>query len=121
MPRYRFEDGTIQTLSRRTAKDVAAGVTIREVDVTGELVPIATSALATAIDQLRAHEQVAVLQAALDEAKVRVREIETQLVTATAAAAIETETATAEAAAQAHEAAAQAQRDADADELLHEK
>lgn len=115
MPRYRFADGTMQTLSRRAARDVAASVTIVEVDAAGAPVPPAASTLATEIEHLRAHEQVGLLQAALVDARARVTTIEALLAVANAEAAIETQTATARAAERDHEAAAQAQRDADAD------
>lgn len=122
MPRYLMPDGEIQTLTRRAARDVAAGITIREVDASGEPVPVAASTLATEIEHLRAHEQVGLLQAALVEAQARVQDIETQLAAAEVVAKQEAAKATADAAARDAEATANAQRDADADnELIRER
>lgn len=108
MPRYLFPDGEIQTLSRRTAADVAAVYAVVEVDAIGQPVPPASSALATAIEQLRAHEQVTVLEAALVEAQARVADITTLLRTAQDALTTETDDVTAQAAARAAAAAAAA-------------
>lgn len=114
MPRYLFQDGEIQTLSRRAAADVAAVVPLEEVDATGQPVLPVVSALAAEIEQFRTHEQVSLLQAALREAQARVREIEALLAQADAALTRETQDATARVAAAETAAGAEA-GDADRD------
>lgn len=112
MPSYISSDGELHTLSRRAAADVAAFVALEEVDATGQPVPKAAAALAAEIEQLRAHEQVSILEAALAAAQARVDEIAALLRTAQETLTAETADVTAKAAARAaEEVAAAAQRE----------
>lgn len=114
MPRYVFPDGEIQTLSRRAAADIAVVHPIVEVDATGQPVPALASAIATAIEQLRAHEQVGSLEQQLAEAQARVDEIAAALKIALAQLMVEAAAVTAEAEARAAEEAQRVANEADA-------